>query len=243
MEQPALPSQDRNLRSTDTLNFSCQDTLPCFTQCCRDVNIYLTPYDVLRLRRALRMKSSEFLARYTRHFLEKSTGLPIVQLLMDSETLFCKLVSPSGCTVYHDRPWACRMFPLDLTGKEGEYRLIAKGDRCLGLKERNSWTVQDWLVSQNVEEYLIMEQAFREIMPASYRPGSNLGAGLGKVIYLAYDLDRLEELFEDKRIRDLYEINDNLFQKIRKDDEALLRLAFRYIRTQLEEFFALLQQG
>jgi len=68
------------------------------------------------------MGSAELLARFTRHFLERSTNIPIVQLEMAPETLQCKLLTAQGCSVYHDRPRACRMYPLDITGNEGAYR-------------------------------------------------------------------------------------------------------------------------
>jgi uncharacterized protein len=35
----------------DQFKFSCHKGLACHNTCCRDVNIFLTPYDVLRMRR------------------------------------------------------------------------------------------------------------------------------------------------------------------------------------------------
>ncbi len=35
----------------DKFKFSCHKELTCYNTCCRDVNIFLTPYDVLRMRR------------------------------------------------------------------------------------------------------------------------------------------------------------------------------------------------
>ena len=69
--------ESRNFQAGDPLPFACKDTHLCFTQCCRDVSIFLTPYDVLRLRRAAD-GISEFLARYTLHFLAKGTNIPVV---------------------------------------------------------------------------------------------------------------------------------------------------------------------
>ena len=233
-----IPENTQQLLAEDSLfPFSCDDTLPCFTQCCRDVNIYLTPYDVLRLRRALRMGSAEFLARYTRHFLERSTSVPVVQLAMAVETLQCHLVTAGGCSVYHDRPWACRMYPLDITGKRGIYRIVAQSERCLGLRQRALQTVAKWLVNQGVAPYLEMEKAFHMVMPESFQPGSNLGIGLGKLLFLAYDLDRFLDLLKDVHFRAIYEVDDALLQQVESDDEALLRLAFRYIRNQLDELY------
>ncbi|MFP5212071.1 MAG: YkgJ family cysteine cluster protein, partial [Acidobacteriota bacterium] len=138
------PDKDQPVLSVDsTFRFACHDRLPCFTQCCKDVNIYLTPYDVLRLRRALKIGSGEFLAKYTRHFLAANTNIPVVQFEMDPKTLRCKLVTEDGCSVYENRPWACRMFPLDLTGREGEYRMIVRKDRCFGLTESRQLTVRE----------------------------------------------------------------------------------------------------
>ena len=36
-----------------TFKFSCHPKVSCFNQCCRDVNIFLTPYDVLRMKKRL----------------------------------------------------------------------------------------------------------------------------------------------------------------------------------------------
>lgn len=235
---PMLTDDERQTLTEDSVfHFFCDPSLPCFTLCCRDVNIYLTPYDVLRLRRALKMGSTEFLARYTRHFLDKTTSIPIVQLEMMPDTLQCKLVTARGCSVYADRPWACRMYPLDIAGREGVYRTVVESQRCLGLLERKVRTVAEWLSTQDVAPYLEMEKAFHSVMPPSFRPGSNVGIELGKLLFLAYDLDKFLELLEDTRFRTFYEIDDALFQRVRTDDEALLRLALRYIRSQMEEFY------
>ncbi len=239
MDSSAAQEKRPVLTEESPFHFSCNDSLPCFTQCCRDVNIYLTPYDVLRLRRALRIGSTEFLARYTRHFLDRSTSIPIVQLAMAPDTLQCRLLAVNGCSVYHDRPWACRMYPLDLTGQAGTYRLVSGSDRCLGLRERAGRTVAQWLASQEIAPYTAMEEAFHAVMPRSFVPGTDLGVGLGKVLFLAFDLDRFAELLQDARFQTFYDVDEALFAQAQADDEALLRLAFRYIRAQMDELYSL----
>ena len=234
VNQPALTVGDR-------FRFACHDNLPCFTQCCRDVNIYLTPYDILRLRKVLHLGSGEFLARHTRNYLARVTHIPVVQLAMDSNTLRCPFVTDDGCSVYEDRPWACRMFPLDMAPGDGAYRMIAGKERCLGLLESTARTVEEWLDSQGVAPYMEMEQAFQTVMPAAYKPGSPLDAGLGKLLFLAYDLDRFRELLRDARLRTFYEIDPETLQRAEGDEEALLMLAVRYIRSQMEELYHVVQ--
>lgn len=234
---PVQPQKEEMvLSSTSSFRFACHDNLPCFTQCCRDVNIYLTPYDVLRLRRALKMGSGEFLAKYTRYFLAKVTHIPVVQLAMDPDTLYCRLVRENGCSVYQDRPWACRMYPLDLGSEEGSYCMVAgSGARCLGLSESRTQTVSEWLESQGVEAYTEMEHVFHSVMPPNFKPGQRLEAGLGKILFLAYDLDRFAEMLNDKHFQNLYGVDEAMLQGAQESDEELLNLAFRYIRSQLEE--------
>ncbi|MEJ5348723.1 MAG: YkgJ family cysteine cluster protein [Desulfosoma sp.] len=236
------PAQDTEVvyRAESTIRFACHHDLPCFTQCCRDVNIYLTPYDILRLRRRLRMGSTEFLARYTRHYLAKVTHVPVVQLAMDPETLRCPFVGDEGCRVYEDRPWACRMFPLDLGKENGAYRLLADKKRCLGLHEGPSWTVGRWLKTQGVDLYEAMEQAFQQVMPPDFKPGERMEAGLGKLLYLAYDLDRFDAMLSDPRFRAFYGIDEDRYEKVQQDDEEKLLLAFAYIQNQMAELFSVL---
>jgi hypothetical protein len=228
------------LRAEDPFSFACHHDLPCFTQCCRDVNIYLTPYDVLRLRRALGLGSAEFLERHTRHFLAKITHIPVVQLAMDEKTLRCPFVGEDGCRVYDHRPWACRMFPLDLADRDDEYTLLAGKERCYGLKEGARWTVAQWLQTQGVEPYAVMERAFQTVMPSHFKPGQPLEPGLGKLLFLAYDLDRFAAMLDDPKLTRLYEIDPERLRRAREDDEEMLRLAFDYIRSQLAELLELL---
>ncbi len=211
--------------------------MPCFTQCCKDVNIYLTPYDTLRLRQALRIGSSEFLAKYTRSFLSKVGNIPVVQLLMDPQTLCCPFVAEEGCRVYENRPWACRMFPLDLSSTDAQFRLIAGKERCKGLSERSKGTVGDWLQCQGVLEYAEMDTEFQSVVPKGFKPGAPMNEGLGRVLFIAYDLDRFAELLKDGRFLTFHEVDNETVALVGEDMKELLRLAFRYIRAQMDELY------
>ena len=45
--------------------FRCHKDIKCFTKCCSNIDILLTPYDVLRLKKRLKLSSAEFLSNYT----------------------------------------------------------------------------------------------------------------------------------------------------------------------------------
>ena len=68
------------LGKDDPMHFHCGPSVACFTQCCRDLNQPLFPYDVLRLKKALNLTSDQFLSQYALQHVGPETGLPVVSL-------------------------------------------------------------------------------------------------------------------------------------------------------------------
>ena len=91
------------LGSESRFKFKCHPGVECFTKCCRDINIILTPYDVIRLKNRLELSSEEFLALYTEPQMLEKTGLPVVTLKFlpeedkDSDGKLCPFVRENGC--------------------------------------------------------------------------------------------------------------------------------------------------
>ena len=84
-----MKTQDRmasvepvRLGPESTFKFKCHPGVACFTECCRDINIILTPYDIIRLKNRLDLSSEEFLALYTEPQLLEKTGLPVVESML-----------------------------------------------------------------------------------------------------------------------------------------------------------------
>ena len=131
MENNMIP-----LSPNEKFTFACSGEVPCFNECCKDLNQFLTPYDILRLKNHLGMKSDLFLKKYTFQQIGPETGLPIISLKSDTVSeLKCPFVTQSGCSVYENRPSSCRTYPLIRilsrsrdTGKETEqYMLLKQG--------------------------------------------------------------------------------------------------------------------
>ena len=66
----------------DSFTFSCSGEVPCFNECCRDLNQFLTPYDILCLKNGLAVPSGKFLETYTLQHTGPGTGLPVVTVPM-----------------------------------------------------------------------------------------------------------------------------------------------------------------
>jgi uncharacterized protein len=231
------------LRREDSFRFRCDRTLSCFNQCCRDVNIILTPYDILRLKNRLGISSQEFLEKYTVCPFTKEQKIPVLFLrLNDQDEKRCFFVREEGCSVYADRPWACRMYPLGLASpKEGSseqaFYFLMQEDVCQGVHESREWTVAEWLADQGIIEYDERGETFKELTLHDFLvKGGELGPRKMEVFYTAcYNLDKFREYIfsNDEAFFDLFEVSENEKEALRNDDEALLRFALRWLRFSL----------
>ena len=104
----------RRLKAGDTFAFRCHPAVACFNRCCRNLNLFLYPYDIVRLKQALNLTAEDFLERYTDIVLRDGSHFPEVLLRMSADAgKTCPFLTPEGCAVYPDRPDACRTFPVE----------------------------------------------------------------------------------------------------------------------------------
>lgn len=221
------------LHRGSSLRFSCHPGVSCFTKCCRDVNIFLGPYDVARLRKRLGISSGEFLESYTLTLIPEGSGFPLVLLRMDeARDRACPLLEPSGCSVYEDRPWSCRMFPLDRGEEEGSFRFVAPPSLCLGDREPGQTTVGEYLESQGVVEYEEVEARLARVGPdpSLLREGIRNPKIQDMCRMAMYDLDRFRRFVLESRFLQVFHVERELARRIPTDDLALLELAQRWLR-------------
>ncbi|MEK7332745.1 MAG: YkgJ family cysteine cluster protein, partial [Nitrospirota bacterium] len=57
--------QPARLDPETKFKFRCHKGIKCFTKCCSNIDIMLTPYDILRMKNRLKMSSEEFLEKHT----------------------------------------------------------------------------------------------------------------------------------------------------------------------------------
>lgn len=239
-----IVTQAPRLGAQDTFHFACHAGLPCFNRCCADVNIFLSPYDVLRLKRRLGLTSSEFLERYTLLPVQRGMRTPVVMLRMrDDEAKTCPLLGEAGCTVYTDRPWPCRMYPVGLAaqreapedGSADRFYFLLRDERCCGFGAERAWTVARWLDDQQVDAYETWGDAFKELtLHPFFEGGGTLSPEKLHMLFVAcYDLDRFREFVFGSTLLQRFEVDEDLVEEMRTDDEALLRFGFLWLRFSL----------
>jgi Fe-S-cluster containining protein len=239
-----MPDAGPRLGPDDRFRFACHPGIACFNRCCRDVNIFLSPYDVLRLKRRLGLTSTEFLARYTLLPVQKDLRTPVVVLRMnDDAEQACPLLGEHGCSVYTDRPWPCRMYPLGLAAQQdtpdgwrGErFYFLLQEPACRGSAEPREWTVREWLDDQGMDAYDEWGEAFKELtLHRFFDDGGILSPAKIHMFFTAcYDLDRFRRFVFDSTLLARFEVDDEFVAEMRDDDEALLRFAFLWLRYSL----------
>ncbi len=221
----------RRMDLEHVFRFSCGPRVSCYTQCCQDVTIALTPYDVMRMKNALEVPSGEFLENYTVMVSKEKQLIPLVVLKMNEGDKKCPFVTEQGCRIYEDRPWACRMFPLDM-GEDGTFRLITDSSRCKGLNERQSQRISEWLVDQGIIPYDRMNNLFAEITnPLKAQQPDIDNPSISKMIFMAmYNLDRFREFVLESSFLDRFEVDHVRVEKIKRSDEELLKFGFDWIK-------------
>jgi Fe-S-cluster containining protein len=222
--------------------FGCSPAVPCFNDCCRDLNQALTPYDVLRLKNHLKMPSERFLAVYTSRHTGPDSGLPVVTLSpVDPKALTCPFVTPRGCRVYPDRPASCRAYPVARaltrcrdTGQLTEHFALLREPHCRGFDQAPRQTVSEWVAGQGLGPYNRMNDRLMEIIRLKNRTVAGpLDLKSQTAFYGAlYDLDGFRtRLFVTRSLT--LRADGGELQAARNDDTALLALAIRWVRETL----------
>jgi len=243
LQEKVLADYDR-LGPNDTFKFACHPGVSCFNKCCGDVNIFLSPYDVLRMKKRLGMTSTEFLEKHALLPVQKDMRTPVVLLKMtEAEGKSCPFLSEEGCGIYSDRPWPCRMYPVGLAsskdtpdGWQGErFYFLMEEEGCEGFCEAREWTVSQWMEDQGVGEYDDWGEGFKELtLHDFFQDGGTLSPQKMHMLYTAcYDLDRFRAFVFESTLLERFDVDEDFVEEMRYSDEALLRFAFLWLRFSL----------
>jgi hypothetical protein len=159
--------------------------------------------------------------------------------LNQDEVKSCPLVGPEGCTVYEDRPWSCRMFPLgvaspkEMNGStEEDFYFIIEEPVCKGYYEPNNWTVREWLRDQKVEEYDEMGKLFKEISLHDYfSKEKKLSPPQLEMFYtVCYNIDKFREFVFGSTFLKRFDVENKVIERIKTSDEELLKFGFQWLK-------------
>ncbi len=248
-ESPVVPNM---VGAEHVIQFSCHKGIACWNACCSNIDISLTPYDILRLRTRLGIGSTQFLKDYTvPHEFEKD-GIAGVKLRPVEGGTACRFMRPEGCGVYQDRPTACRYYPVALLSmrRQDEYvdrdaYAIVKEDHCQGHQVARSLSIADYRREQGLDEYDELARGWRQLVLKKKSSGPTIGKPSlrsRQLFFMAcYDIDRFREFVGADSFGQLFDLPADERAALLADDVALLQFAYRFLRQVLfgEESIAL----
>ncbi|WP_130472324.1 YkgJ family cysteine cluster protein [Candidatus Magnetaquicoccus inordinatus] len=244
-----MPREVRNviaptpLKGTDAMQFRCHPGISCFNECCQNIEILLTPYDLLRLRRRLNLSAEEFLLQYATLYTMNKGQLPVAMLRMDEQSGRCPFVTDAGCSVYSDRPVTCRYYPLGMallhrqqaTEDESFYFMI-KEDFCQGHREECRWQVEEWRRDQGSDGYDERNQKWMEFIIKRRSAGDGVSTSLpvSEFFYMAStNPEKFREFVFQSSFLQRYHVDEAQLQQLRTDDEALIDFALSWLKSVL----------
>ena len=227
------------------LQFACHPGVSCFTACCHNIKIILTPYDILILRRRLNIQAHEFITQNTEPTYLEKTDMPGVQIKLTGDKNGCPFVTPEGCTVYTDRPSACRYYPVGMAdfheggtddAAEEKFFFLVKEPHCKGHEEPKRWTIRDWRADQGVDVRDEMNKEWLRLVMRrkSFGLQATLSDAAKRMFFMAStDLDTFRKFVFESSFLDTYEVDADTVAKIREDDVELMLFSFRYLANTL----------
>lgn len=234
------------------IKFRCHPGVSCFTACCGGIKIVLTPYDILILTQRLGIDAPEFLHNYTVPTYLEQTDMPGVMIKMREEDNKCPFVTPEGCTVYSDRPSACRYYPVgmadfheagqkdadgtEVSGGDDKFYFVVKEDYCKGHYEDKEWTVAEWREDQGVDVRDEMNREWLRIVMRrkSHGKQANLSEQGKRMFFMAStDLQHFRRFIFESSFLDTYIVDPEIVEKIKEDDVELMNFSFRYLASSL----------
>lgn len=253
---PVNPVLPQTFDAAKVIQFQCRKGIACWNACCSNIDISLTPYDILRLKRRFEISSGAFLQQYTLPYEMEQNSIAGVKLRPVANGSACQFMTADGCSVYEDRPTACRYYPLallslrrqDENADSTSYALVEE-PHCLGHREPRRISVEAYRKEQGLDDYDELARGWRQLILKKKSSGPSIGKpskrSLELFFMVCYDIDRFSEFVASAGFRQLYDLPPQELKDILCDDLALMQFGFRFLRQVLfgEETIALSKQA
>ena len=239
-DSPVVPIR---LQANDTLKFRCHKGVSCWNACCSQADVILTPYDIIRLKQQTGLSTTDVLAKHTVPFELDASGMPGIKLRTRNEGT-CLFMTDEGCSVYQNRPTACRYYPSGLLSmrsidKNVDERafLLIKEEHCKGHDEDHDQSVEAFRKEQGVIEYDDYNREWYVIILKKRSSGPTIGKpsdiSLQLFFMASYDMDRFRRFVTSDSFKKTYNLSPEFYDAVGKDDVALMQFGFKLLRQVL----------
>ena len=237
---PGSPVVPQTIEGDAVIQFRCHKGIDCFNACCKNIDISLTPYDIVRLKKRLGITSGEFLVNYTYPYELEKDGIAGVKLKPIENGTACQFMTEEGCSVYEDRPTACRYYPVALLSlrRQDEFTdrtayALVKENHCHGHLEERKLTVDEYRKEQGLEQYDELGRSWRQLILKKKSSGPTVGKPSQRSLQLffmaCYDVDQFREFVQSPSFDDVYDLDQATKDKLFNDDVELMQFGQRFL--------------
>ncbi|VAW60377.1 hypothetical protein MNBD_GAMMA08-2717 [hydrothermal vent metagenome] len=237
------PVEPTRLELEDKIKFQCHKGISCWNECCSRADVSLAPYDIIRMKTHLNIDSSEFLKTYTVPFEIDAHGIPGIKLRTTDDGA-CLFMKKEGCSIYEDRPTACRYYPSGLlsmralgASEDERHFLMIKEPHCKGHEEDREITIADYRKEQVVEEFDELNRDWYRIILKKKSTGPTIGAPSDMSLQLffmaSYDIDRFRRFVSSDSFKNMYDISSEELTSFKNNDTELMQFGFKLMKQVL----------
>jgi len=241
---PSIKSsvERRQLFDDETFSFRCHKDLSCFTRCCKNADMYLYPYDIIRLKNRLGVSSDTFLKEKTISAFRDNPNFPSLMLRMnETGDHACPFLSANGCDVYEDRPFSCRTYPLERAVARNSFEndkiacyFVAIHPYCQGHGETHPWTAEQWAEDQSIHIYNQMNDLWVEVdtifRQNPWGPEGTEGKALKMAFMACFNVDKMKEFLFNTSFLSRFNISADRIEQCKESDAEIMKLGFDWVK-------------
>ena len=149
-----------------------------------------------------------------------------------------------GCSVYENRPTACRYYPSGLLSMKSisessdeRHLLLIKEDHCKGHDEDQIQTIGEYRKEQGVEKYDDLNLEWYQIILKKKSTGPSIGKpsdmSLQMFFMASYDMDRFRRFVFESSFLEKFDVDEETLEKIKTDDLEMMKFSFTFLRYAL----------
>jgi Fe-S-cluster containining protein len=207
-----------------------------------DADMYLYPYDVIRMKQRLGITSIEFLEKYTFLAARNNPYFPNVMLRMAEEPgKPCPFLVQRGCSIYEDRPSSCREYPLEravarsYAQRQSQSHYFVKcAPHCQGHQEEKEWTAEEWIADQQIGPYFEMNDLWVD-MDTTFREnvwgkGEEAKKKLRMALMACFNVDQFRRFVLQSSFLSRFDVSEERVEKMKTDDVEMMRFGFEWAK-------------
>lgn len=149
--------KENELKEDSTFNFKCDTCGKC---CCNRNDIILSPYDIFRIAKYLKIETIDVVTKYCDVYIGRNSKIPICSVNFLGKRRECVFKKGRYCSIQEVKPTVCALYPLGRAYNIEEKRFVYFRENTACGQSNNPILTKDWLENfklKDSERYTILQ--------------------------------------------------------------------------------------